>query len=92
VIPSSGMFLWLTFPGLPLSSFELFKQFADVGVIAVPGDDFFVEGIKIDSNNSCEKETKSAMIRLTFAASSPAQIAEGIKRMAVGIKALSSSQ
>lgn len=89
-IPSGGMFLWLTFPKLTVSSFELFRLLADAGVIAVPGDDFLVEGVEeaTPPTPSSSEEKKAPTLRVTFAASSPEQIAAAISRMAGCIKAL----
>ncbi len=84
-IPSGGMFLWLTFPKLTVSSFELFRLLADAGVIAVPGDDFLVEGVETATSS---EEKKAPTLRVTFAASSPQQIQAAIKRMADCINAI----
>jgi DNA-binding transcriptional MocR family regulator len=79
-IPTAGMFMWLRLKlaqGAP--SFEVFKQLAASGVIVVPGGDFFVPGVM------GEKQDPS-IVRLTFAAASPAQITEGVQRMAKALQ------
>lgn len=90
--PTAGMFLWMEFlktkegsAGIDfgsLNSFDIFKRLAADGIIAVPGGDFHVppatakDGVAVDPS----------VVRLTFAASSPAQITEGIKRLAAAMK------
>ena len=83
VIPTGGMFVWLTFNLPRFTSFDLFKAFASAGVITVPGEDFFVKGIiPFKFANTLPS------IRITFAASTPQQIAQAIAKMADCIKAL----
>lgn len=81
-LPDCGMFIWLTFNGMKLSPFELFEMFAGTGVIVVPATDFFVPG---PDTGTAEEASKSPAVRITFAASSPAQIRTGIERMAEAI-------
>jgi valine--pyruvate aminotransferase len=39
--PEGALFLWVWFPGLPISSAELYQRLKDVGVLVVPGHHFF---------------------------------------------------
>lgn len=82
--PDCGMFIWLRFPTLRMSSFDLFKVLASKGVICVPGSDFFVPGV----DSPVEATETVPSLRLTFAAASPEQIAKGIAVMADEIKQL----
>lgn len=80
-IPDGGMFLWLKFPNKKnLSGEQVFKALAKHGIIVVPGEDFKVDGI---GDNSQESEVT---MRLSFAASSPDIISQGVSRLATGIK------
>jgi valine--pyruvate aminotransferase len=40
-VPEGAMFLWLWFPGLPVSSRELYERLKARGVVVVSGDYFF---------------------------------------------------
>lgn len=40
-VPEGAMFLWLWFPGLPISSRQLYTRLKERGVVAVSGDYFF---------------------------------------------------
>jgi valine--pyruvate aminotransferase len=40
-VPEGAMFLWLWFPGLPVSSRELYERLKQRGVVVVSGDYFF---------------------------------------------------
>ena len=63
-----------------LSGEQVFKALAKHGIIVVPGEDFKVDGI---GDNSQESEVT---MRLSFAASSPDIISQGVSRLATGIK------
>lgn len=87
VRPDCGMFIWLNFPELSQSprsvpSFELFKSLAEDGIICVPGDDFYVP----DVDEDMEGKRLPTTLRITFAASSPAKIQQGIAKMADRVK------
>jgi len=84
-IPTAGMFLWLKLSpgadGRSAASFDVFKHLAACGVIVVPGGDFFVPGVMGTS-------VDPSIVRLTFAAATPAQITEGIQRMGRALETL----
>jgi len=40
-VPEGAMFLWLWFPGLPVSSRQLYERLKQRGVVVVSGDYFF---------------------------------------------------
>lgn len=40
--PEGAFFLWLWFPGLPISSKELYRRLKQKGVLVLAGEDFFV--------------------------------------------------
>ena len=99
--PTAGMFMWMEFlksesktgseAGFgSLASFEIFKRLAADGIIAVPGGDFHVPpaspAVSPDALAESPVPVDPAVVRLTFAASSPAQMTEGIKRLAVAMK------
>ncbi len=83
VEPEGGMFVWLEFnPNfLNVDSMEVFKVLAEVGVIVVPGKDFKVPLI-VEEMNSTDK----LVLRLSYAASSPELIIEGVNRLSAGIR------
>jgi DNA-binding transcriptional MocR family regulator len=85
-VPDGGMFLFLKFNSGSLSSLpsseELFKRLASAGVIVVPGDDFRVPRI----GDEIEESERTIPIRLTYAASQPQQIIDGINRLGNGIR------
>lgn len=88
-VPDGGMFVFLKFPYhyLPLTSEELFRQLASVGVIIVPGDDFYVPSIMEELNTSTTtNRSKEVTLRLTYAAAQPEAIDEGIGRLSNGIQ------
>jgi alanine-alpha-ketoisovalerate/valine-pyruvate aminotransferase len=87
--PDCGMFIWLQFPHLKMTSFELFKKLAGEGVICVPGDDFYVPGIVASAEQPRQwRSSQGACLRLTFAAASPMQITQGIQKMAETVQQL----
>lgn len=83
-IPDGGMFIFLRFSLEHLgniSSDDLFKRLASVGVIVVPADDFHVD--RLNQQNEIKTDV---VIRLTYAAAQPQQIHDGIYRLAQGIE------
>ncbi len=77
--PEGAFFLWLWFPGLPISNEELYQRLKKKGVLVIPGHYFF-PGLKEDwpHKNECirvnysqDQETVAAGIKL---------IAEEVKR------------
>jgi DNA-binding transcriptional MocR family regulator len=85
-MPDGGMFIFIKFPChyLPLTSEELFKQLAASGVIIVPGDDFHVCGVDVDPALPPSKQ--EVTLRLTYAASQPEAIRDGIARLSRGVQ------
>jgi 2-aminoadipate transaminase len=85
--PTGGMFIWLQFPTLKLSSEELFKILAASGVITVPGGDFLVQPLAPPSESGAATAVlpDPPIIRLTYAAASEQQIRDGVTRLASGI-------
>lgn len=71
--PTGGLFVWLTLPG-GLDAEDLLPCALDEGVAYVPGSPFFVDG------------TGAGTMRLTFAKESPANIVEGVRRLARAIR------
>ncbi len=76
--PEGAIFLWLWFPGLPISSAQLYQRLKDRGVLVIPGHYFF-PGLSEDWEHTHE------CIRLTY--SQPADVVErGIAIIADVIK------
>lgn len=73
--PDGGMFLWLTLPE-KTSALDLLPKAGEKNVAFVPGNPFYVN---VDHVNTC---------RLNYTASEPAEIEEGIKRLAETIKGI----
>jgi valine--pyruvate aminotransferase len=65
--PEGAIFLWLWFPGLPISCAQLYQRLKDRGVLVIPGHYFF-PGLSEDW------EHKHECIRLTY--SQPADVVE----------------
>lgn len=84
-LPDGGMFVFLRFrPGfINIPSDEVFKVLAGHGVIVVPGNDFMVPGLSGDST------TAGMTVRLSYAATLPGQIFEGVERLAKGLAEVS---
>ncbi len=80
-LPAGGMFLWIKFPHVKKTSFELFEELANANVICVAGDHFLVPGLIPD-------KSRSPAVRVTFAAASPERIRLGISKLADYIKTL----
>ena len=92
-MPDGGMFVFLYFREgyINMSSEELFKVLARHGVIIVPGDDFKVEGIRGNLSAELAKDSGSQLsVRLSYAAAQPAEIADGVSRLAKGLKEVAS--
>lgn len=87
VRPDCGMFVWLRFPSLKMSSFDLFRELADQSVITVPGDDFHVAGF-----GEVESSSNVPCLRVTFAAASPAQINQAVEKIAATVDRLLKTQ
>ena len=77
VVPTCGMFIWLTFSLQNTSSFELFKAFAAVGVITVAASEFIVPAY-----GAAVVDDKPS-VRLTYAAATPEQLKTAVEKMAV---------
>ena len=77
--PEGAIFLWLWFPGLPLTSAELYQRLKERGVLVIPGHYFF-PGLTDEWNH------KHECIRVTYSQSDDvveqgiAIIAEEVKR------------
>ena len=78
--PEGAMFLWVWFPGLPVTSDELYRRLKDAGVLVVPGHHFF-PGLEDDWRHRDE------CLRVTF--SQPdAMVEAGVQAIAAEVKAL----
>ena len=75
-----AFFIWLWFPKLALSSYELYEKLKQKGVIVVPGNYFF-PGLKDDWQH------KDQCIRITFAQEDHV-VREGIKRIGALLSSL----
>ena len=85
------MFLWFTLNKQRFSkynSFDIFKQLASKGVIAVPGDDFSVPLLTSANTNTTSSSSSSTAVhvRLTYAAATESQINTGIERLGNALK------
>lgn len=76
-----AIFLWLWFPGLPVSSQELYYRLKQRGVLVIPGQYFF-PGLDGDP-----WQHKQECIRMTYSMSDDV-VREGIKVIAEEVKAL----
>ncbi len=76
-----AIFLWLWFPGLPVSSLELYHRLKQRGVLIIPGQYFFpgLDGDSWAHKNEC--------IRITYSMHDDV-VREGIKIIAQEVKAL----
>jgi DNA-binding transcriptional MocR family regulator len=85
--PMGGMFIFLTFPTLRMTSFELFEQLAKRELICVSGDEFLVPNasmaIATEDGKPGNPEPPKLLptIRVTYAAAQPEQIRKGIKML-----------
>jgi GntR family transcriptional regulator / MocR family aminotransferase len=78
--PQGGLFLWVHLPD-KISSDELLPLASKEGVDFVPGSKFFPDGIQGQD-----------WIRLNFVLHSPDDIAEGIKRLGIAIRQLTTNK
>ena len=76
-----AIFLWLWFPGLPVSSLELYRRLKQRGVLIIPGQYFF-PGLDDDP-----WQHKQECIRMTYSMSDEV-VREGIKIIAEEVKRL----
>ena len=76
-----AIFLWLWFPGLPVSSQELYTRLKQRGVLIIPGQYFF-PGLDDDT-----WQHKQECIRMTYSMNDDV-VREGIKIIAEEVKAL----
>lgn len=74
--PEGAMFLWLWFPGLPISSQQLYQRLKARGVLVVSGHHFF-PGLPDDG----QWPHRHACIRVTYA-QDDAQVAKGLAVLA----------
>lgn len=63
-VAEGAFFLWLWFPGLPVSTTELYRQLKQAGVLVIPGDSAF-PGLREDWRHARE------CLRLSFAVPEP---------------------
>ncbi len=77
--PEGAMFLWVWFPGLPVTSAQLYRRLKDAGVLVVPGHHFFpgLEATDWPHRNEC--------LRVSFA-QPDATVEAGIKAIAAQVK------
>lgn len=69
--PEGAIFLWLWFPGLPISAAQLYQRLKARRVLVIPGHDFF-PGLKEDWQH------KHECIRISYA-QSPQEVEHGIR-------------
>ena len=77
--PDGGMFLWAKWNDASVNSTELLKYALPEKMIFVPGEHFYAD------------QPLRHSIRLSFATPSPAQIDEGIRRLAVAVEKMHSA-
>jgi DNA-binding transcriptional MocR family regulator len=91
-VPKGGMFIFLTFPTLKMSSHQLFETLTKYQLICVAGDEFFVSPVtnesleaeekgKNISESSSKHEHRIPTLRLTYAAATPDQMKFGIDKL-----------
>ena len=76
--PQGGLFLWVTLPE-GMDANELFQEALKQNVAFVPGDSFFAP------NDPSQESNRH--LRLNFSNARPEQIREGVRRLAVAVKA-----
>lgn len=76
-----AIFLWLWFPGLPISSLELYRRLKQRGVLVIPGEYFF-PGLDHDP-----WPHKQECIRITYSMADEV-VRDGVKIIAEEVKAL----
>jgi len=84
-IPEGAIFLWIWFPGLPVSSAELYQRLKERGVLVLSGHYFF-PGIQDD-----EWRHKHECIRVSYAMDDKI-VEEGIRIIADEVKQLLKNQ
>jgi valine--pyruvate aminotransferase len=77
-VPEGALFLWLWFPGLPISSAELYSRLKQRGVLVISGHHFF-PGLKEDWRH------KDECLRITYSQDSES-VAAGIKIIAEEVR------
>jgi valine--pyruvate aminotransferase len=77
-VPEGALFLWLWFPGLPISSAELYSRLKQRGVLVISGHHFF-PGLKEDWRH------KDECLRITYS-QDPESVAAGIKIIAEEVR------
>ncbi len=79
--PEGAMFLWLWFPGLPITSFELYQRLKQRGVLVVSGHYFF-PGLPEDGWRH-----RQECLRVTYSQNDE-RVAEGLRIIAEEVKAV----
>ncbi len=77
--PEGAMFLWVWFPGLPVTSAQLYRRLKDAGVLVVPGHHFF-PGLE-----ATDWHHRTECLRVSFA-QPDATVEAGIKAIAAQVK------
>jgi len=77
-VPEGALFLWLWFPGLPITSAELYSRLKRRGVLVLSGHHFF-PGLKEDWRH------KNECLRMTYS-QDPETVAAGIKIIAEEVR------
>jgi 2-aminoadipate transaminase len=86
--PTGGMFLWATIKHQSfrnVSSHDLFVELAGKGIIAVPGDEFYVPPLTTEKGTGAVVRKEFPCLRLSFAAPSVSTINEGAARLAAAL-------
>ena len=77
-VPEGALFLWLWFPGLPITSAELYSRLKQRGVLVLSGHHFF-PGLKEDWRH------KNECLRMTYS-QDPETVAAGIRIIAEEVR------
>jgi valine--pyruvate aminotransferase len=77
-VPEGALFLWLWFPGLPISSAELYSRLKNRGVLVLSGHHFF-PGLKEDWRH------KNECLRMSYS-QDPETVAAGIRIIAEEVR------
>jgi valine--pyruvate aminotransferase len=77
-VPEGALFLWLWFPGLPITSAELYSRLKRRGVLVLSGHHFF-PGLKEDWRH------KNECLRMTYS-QDPESVAAGIRIIAEEVR------
>lgn len=83
--PEGAIFVWLWFPGLPISSQQLYEKLRDQGVLVIPGEHFF-PGLP----EQPEWTHRYECIRVSYAAD-PDAVREGAKIIGDVVKSVMQS-